>query len=102
MDRNANVPVDSMPPLITLHSQHLHTLISLCDILSSPETDFDLGKLTLERWRDLATGGERWEGVREWEELVDLEITFGGSIGGDDVEEDVPTPSGKGKKKGKR
>jgi hypothetical protein len=44
-------------------------------------------------------GGERWESVREWEELVELEMTWGGQ---EVQEEEVGTPSGKGKKKGKR
>jgi hypothetical protein len=52
----------------------------------------------LERWRDLAIRGERWNAVREWEELVDLELDAGRDA--DDDEEEVVGK--KGKKKGKR
>lgn len=95
----AKSTVNSLPPLVTLHNHHLTTLTSLSSIIIAPETSFDLAKLTLERWRDLSMGGDRWENVREWEELVELEMTFGGA---EVAEEEVATPGGKGKKKGKR
>lgn len=95
----AKSTVDSLPPLVTLHNHHLTTLTSLSTIILAPETSFDLAKLTLERWRDLSMGGDRWESVREWEELIELEMTFGGA---EVAEEEVATPGGKGKKKGKR
>lgn len=62
-----------------------------------PDTSFDDAKLALERWRDFAIGGERWNTVREWEELVDLELSGGGTI---DEEEEEEVDRRKSKKKG--
>lgn len=65
--------VDSLPPLVTAHSRHLAELTSLANVLLSSSTSFEDARTALERWRDLARGGERWEVVREWEELIELE-----------------------------
>jgi hypothetical protein len=92
--------VNSIPPLITLHNHHLALLTSLSLIILNPETSFDDAKHTLERWRDLSIGGERYQGVREWEELVDVEVTAGGEDESD-VEEEKAVGSGR-KKKGKK
>jgi hypothetical protein len=52
----------------------------------------------LERWLALSRGGERWEQVREWEELVDLEL-IGYGVEEESEEEDIkPKRKGKGKK----
>ncbi|WWD09206.1 hypothetical protein V865_007328 [Kwoniella europaea PYCC6329] len=90
--------VNSLSPIISLHTSHLASLTSLSHIILDPNTSFDDAKLTLEAWRDIATGGERWEGVREWEELVEVELA-GGRDEGDDDEDEVPI---KGKKKGRK
>ena len=45
-------------------------------------------------------GGERYEGVKEWEELVFLETTMGAVEV--EKEEEVATPGAKGRKKGRR
>lgn len=92
--------VNSISPLISLHSQHLATLTSLSRTILDPETAFDDAKLTLERWRDLSVGGERHEGVKEWEELVELEMAVGGEDDSD-VEEEQVKSSGR-KKKGRK
>lgn len=90
-----------MPLLISLHNIHLATLSSLVEVLLNPHTSFDTAKLTLERWRDLSMGGERWDGVREWEELVHLEMSGGGEE--EEVEPDRSGAAGSArKKKGKR
>lgn len=52
-------------------------------------------------------GGERWDGVREWEELVELEMTLGGEVEEDDGEEEghrtrTGTGTPNGGKKGKK
>ena len=99
-DFRADHPVDSLLPLITLHNHHLTTLTILSQTILAPETSFDLAKLTLERWRDLSMGGERYEGVKEWEELVFLETTMGAVEV--EKEEEVATPGAKGRKKGRR
>jgi hypothetical protein len=85
--------------LTSLHSNHLTALTSLAQIILNPETPFDQAKLTLERWRDLSIGGKRCEGVKEWEELVDLEITGGGDD--EEIEEEKVVGSGR-KKKGRK
>ncbi|WWC86055.1 uncharacterized protein L201_000926 [Kwoniella dendrophila CBS 6074] len=89
--------VNSLSPLISLHTLHLASLNSLSQAILDPNTSFDDAKLTLEAWRDIATGGERWTGVREWEELIDLEL----SAGKDDLDDEDDIPF-KGKKKNKR
>jgi hypothetical protein len=72
----------------------LHQLLTLSETIQSSKTDFDTAKLALEKWRDLGFGGERWEGVREWQELVDLELAGFGV-----EEEEIPIT---GRKKGRR
>lgn len=70
----------------------------------SPSTSFEDSKLTLERWRDISIGGERYEAVREWEELVEIElIGFAGEggVGGED-EDGIGNFEVKRKKKGKK
>jgi hypothetical protein len=91
--------VNSIPPLITLHNHHLAILTSLASIILNPETSFDDAKLTLERWADLSMGGQRHAGVKEWEELVELEMSAGGEDESD-VEEERSAGSGR-KKKGR-
>ena len=52
----------------------------------------------MERWRDFAIRGQRWEAVREWEELVNIELAGGE----EEEEEEEEYASRKGKKKSKR
>ena len=66
-------------------------------IITDPQASFDEAKLALERWRDFAVRGERWDAVREWEELVDLELS-GGQVEVDDDEEELGGKMRKGKK----
>lgn len=86
--------VDSISPLLTLHNVEHAQLTRLANTLLSPGTKFDNARAALERWRDFAKGGERWEAAREWEELVALELA---GPEGDEEEEEV-----KPKRKGKR
>ncbi|KAL7423765.1 hypothetical protein Q5752_001349 [Cryptotrichosporon argae] len=65
--------VDSLGPLVSQHNAHLALFRPLARTLLDPATAFDDSKLALERWRDLALGGARWDAVREWGELVALE-----------------------------
>ncbi|WVW82088.1 hypothetical protein I302_104093 [Kwoniella bestiolae CBS 10118] len=90
--------VNSLSPLISLHTSHLASLTSYSNIILDPNTPFDDAKLTLESWRDIATGGERWVGVREWEELVDIELS-GGMDEDEDEEDEVPV---KGRRKNRK
>ena len=60
-------------------------------------TPFDKAKLALEQWQDLSRGGERWEIVREWEEMVDLELASSTAEKEREDEEGV-----KGKRKGRK
>ena len=90
--------VDTLGPLVSAHNVHLVTLTSLSAKIVDPATAFDDAKLALERWRDLAIRGDRWNAVREWEELVNLELDAGREP--DEEEEEVVGK--KGKKKGKR
>lgn len=83
---------------MSAHNVHLVTLTSLSAKIVDPATAFDDAKLALERWRDLAIRGDRWNAVREWEELVDLELDAGREP--DEEEEEVVGK--KSKKKGKR
>lgn len=64
-----------MSTLIPHHTYHLAELSVLASTILDPSTAFDDAKYALEAWRDLATGGERWEAVRDWEELIELELT---------------------------
>lgn len=64
-----------MSTLIPHHTCHLAELSVLASTILDPSTAFDDAKYALEAWRDLATGGERWEAVRDWEELIELELT---------------------------
>ena len=73
------------------------TLTSLATTITDPATSFDDAKLALERWRDYAVRGKRWDAVREWEELVELELSGGGVI---DEEEEEEVDRKRGKKKG--
>lgn len=63
----------------------------------SPETSFEDSKLALERWLALSKGGERWEEVKEWEELVDLELI--GYVVEESSEEEEIKPKRKGNRK---
>lgn len=92
--------MDTLPPLLHQHVLHLSLLTGLSQIVSSPESKFDEAKLALERWLALSRGGERWEVVREWEELVDLELGGYGLEDESSSEEEVrPRRKGKGSKK---
>lgn len=71
------IPVNSLPPLMHQHNLHLHTLRLLSSTILDPSTPFEKAKRALERWLALSRGGERWEAVREWEELVGLEMELG-------------------------
>ncbi|WWC58392.1 uncharacterized protein I303_100932 [Kwoniella dejecticola CBS 10117] len=86
--------VNSLSPLITLHTSHLASLSSLAKVIMDTNTSFDDAKVALESWRDIATAGERWVGVREWEELVDLELE-------DEMDEEDEVPI-KSKKKNRK
>lgn len=70
-------PVDSLPPLLTIHNTELAELSALAHTLLSPSTKFEVARAALERWRDLARSGERWCAAREWEELTVLEMGGG-------------------------
>lgn len=100
-------PVNSLPPLMHHHTLHLHTLTELSTIILDPATPFEGSKRALERWLALSRGGERWDAVREWEELVSLEVELGGRNGTMTDEEDgeegmgLVSPAGGRKKKGK-
>ncbi|WWC66591.1 uncharacterized protein I206_100494 [Kwoniella pini CBS 10737] len=87
--------VNSLSPLISFHTAHLASLTTLSKIILDTTTTFDDAKVALESWRDIATGGERWEGVREWEELVELEL----QSELDDEEDDLPIKTKKKNKK---
>lgn len=92
--------VDTLPPLLHQHVLHLSLLTGLSQVVSSPESSFDECKLALERWLALSRGGERWEAVREWEELIDLELTGYGLEDEESSEEEVkPKRKGKGSKR---
>jgi hypothetical protein len=106
-----------LPPLIHHHTLHLHTLTNLSQTILDSHTPFETSKKALERWLALSRGGERWEAIREWEELVGLEIELGMvrmGLGEIDLDEDDEggmggmgdmspggAGTGKGKKKGK-
>lgn len=51
----------------------------------------------MERWQDLGRGGQRWEGVREWEELVELELAGFGREKEREEDEGI-----KGRRKGRK
>jgi hypothetical protein len=89
--------VNTLPPLLHAHVEHLNLLTALSKTILSPQTLFDDQKLALERWLALSRAGERWEEVREWEELVDLELTGYGEEESEE-EEIKPKRKGKGKK----
>lgn len=90
----ADLSVDSLPPLLTSHAEHYAELVSLTNTLRSSATAFDDAKYALERWRDIASGGERWQDAREWEEMVTLELA-GPSPEADSEEESAPKRRGK-------
>jgi hypothetical protein len=100
-ETDPDTTVNSLPPLLHQHVLHLLVLNDLARIITSPETGFEDAKLALERWLALSRGGERWQVIREWEELVDLELTgYGNGLEEDseDSEEVRPRRKGKGKK----
>ncbi|WVN85632.1 uncharacterized protein L203_100781 [Cryptococcus depauperatus CBS 7841] len=66
--------INSIASLISSHTQHLSQLSILASRILDPETTFKDAKVTLESWRDLSSGGDRWESVREWEELMEIEM----------------------------
>jgi len=80
-----------------LYNHHLHDLSSLAETILSPDTSFNDAKLALEHWQHLSRGGERWEGVRDWEELVELELAGYGGETEREEEEFV-----KGRRKGRK
>ncbi|AFR93797.2 hypothetical protein C343_01687 [Cryptococcus neoformans C23] len=84
--------VNTISSLIPHHTYHLAELSVLASTILDPATAFDDAKYALEAWRDLATGGERWEAVREWEELVEMELTKA-------EEEEEEEDNAKGRKK---
>ncbi|ORY20955.1 hypothetical protein BCR39DRAFT_74418 [Naematelia encephala] len=90
--------VNTLPALVSQHNQHLSQLTLLSRVLLSSESTFDESKLALETWLYLSRGGDRWEAVREWEELVDFELAPQGGMEDDDEDEYV---SKRGKKKAK-
>jgi hypothetical protein len=91
--------VNSLPPLLHQHVVHLALLTDLAKDIASPTTTFEDAKLSLEKWLALSRAGERWEVVREWEELVDLELVGYGLEEDSEEEEDFrPKRKGKGKK----
>ncbi|KAK1927716.1 hypothetical protein DB88DRAFT_45337 [Papiliotrema laurentii] len=92
--------VNSLPPLLTAHNTQLILLTALSRTMVDPKTSFDDAKLALERWRDLSIRGERWNIVRDWEELVDLELTGAGEAEADE-EDDAERGTKKSKKKKK-
>ncbi|WVF70731.1 hypothetical protein IAT40_005524 [Kwoniella sp. CBS 6097] len=102
--------VNSLSPLISAHTTHLSSLISISQVITNLDTSFDDAKLALEHWRDIALGGERWNAAREWEGLVELELA--GGRGEDEFDErgededdlavSVSASGQKGKKKGRR
>jgi hypothetical protein len=95
--------VNSLPPLLHQHVLHLTLLIDLHRTITSPQTTFEDSKLALERWLALSRGGERWEAIREWEELVDLEmIGYGNGLTVESDSEEDLRPSIKKKGKGKK
>lgn len=98
---NQITTVDSLPGLLHEHVLHLSFLSGLATTISAPQTAFDDAKLALERWLALSRGGQRWEAVREWEELVDLEVAGydqdGDSEDDEEEEEQVVRPKRKGK-----
>jgi hypothetical protein len=95
--------VNSLPPLLHQHVLHLTLLIDLHRTITSPQTAFEDSKLALERWLALSRGGERWEAIREWEELVDLEmIGYGNGLTVESDSEEDLRPSIKKKGKGKK
>lgn len=87
--------VDSLPPLLTAHAAHHAELSVIATTLTSPSTDFETASAALERWRDLATGGERWSEAREWEEIVALEIAGPNPVIEEEEEEVRPKRRGK-------
>lgn len=74
---NQLTSVNSIPPLIHQHTLHLHTLSTLSRTIVDPHSTFAASKKAIERWLALSRGGERWDAVREWEEIVGLEIELG-------------------------
>jgi hypothetical protein len=96
----ADSTVNSLPPLLTAHNTQLILLTALSRTMVDPKTSFDDAKLALERWRDLSIRGERWNIVRDWEELVDLEVTGAGEAEADE-EDDAERGTKKSKKKKK-
>jgi hypothetical protein len=89
--------VNSLLPLLSLHNHHHQLLTPFAGIITSPETPFDEAKIALERWQDLGRGGQRWEGVREWEELVELELAGFGREKEREEDEGI-----KGRRKGRK
>jgi hypothetical protein len=69
------------------------------ETIKSPKTEYEIAKLAIERWRDLGRGGERWNGVREWEEIVEMEL---GGATESVVGDDEAVMGSSGRKKGKK
>ncbi|ORX34224.1 hypothetical protein BD324DRAFT_637164 [Kockovaella imperatae] len=92
--------VDSLSPLLSNHHTQLAHLRVLSNQITDPQTSFENAKLALEQWRDLAKGGSRWQSVRDWEELMDLEMSFGTEDSDDDMDDRVKSSASK-KKKGR-
>ncbi|WVR05727.1 hypothetical protein IAU60_002751 [Kwoniella sp. DSM 27419] len=90
--------VNSLSDQISVHNLHLAQLTSLANILLDSTTNFDDAKLTLEHWRDISLGGERFNAARDWEELIELELM----ARKEEEEDSDELPVARGKKKGKR
>ncbi|KAK8865783.1 hypothetical protein IAR55_000930 [Kwoniella newhampshirensis] len=90
--------INSLSPLISLHTSHLATINTLSSTILDPSTSFDDARFTLEAYRDIATGGERYQSTREWEELIDLEL----GAGGEEDEDEDEVEMKKSRRKGKR
>ena len=106
-DAAAASAVDSLSDIVSSHSTHLAHLRSLALEITDPETPFDRAKSALEQWRDLGRAGDRYEAVREWEDLVDFELSRGGQEDDDNdndkaSEGDEERQRSARKKKGKR
>lgn len=88
----ADIPVNSMSKLVSVHNRHLVEMDGLANTLMDPATKFDDARSAIERWRDLGRRGERWETAREWEEVTQLELAGPSTR---PVEQDTPKKRGK-------
>lgn len=91
-DVKANIAVNSLSELVSVHNRHLVEMDGLAATLMDPSTKFEDARSAIERWRDLGRGGERWEATREWEEVTQLELA---GPNPPKVEQDTPKRRGK-------